>query len=83
MQTKLTLRLDSTLIEQTKQYAQERGFSLSQLIAGYFTLLTSGNEADAEFEDGLPPITRSLLGILKESSYDAEDYTRYMEAKHA
>jgi hypothetical protein len=83
MQTKLTLRLDSALIEQAKQYAQERGFSLSQLVAEYFTLLTAESEHQSAFEDELPPITRSLVGILKDSTYDPEDYKRYLEKKYS
>ena len=83
MQTKLTLRMNSALIERAKQYAQEHDVSLSQLVAEYFAMLTAEGYEKAAFEAALPPITRSLLGILKESSYDAEDYTRYMEAKHA
>lgn len=83
MQTKLTLRLDSALIEEAKQYAQERGFSLSQLVAEYFAVLTTVSEDEAGFKDRLPPITRSLVGILKESDYNAEDYKRHLAEKHS
>jgi len=83
MQTKLTLRLDSALIEQAKQYAQEREISLSQLVTEYFTVLTLYSEDKAAFEDSLPPITRSLAGLLKESNYDVEEYRRYLEEKNA
>lgn len=83
MQTKLTLRLDDALIERAKQYAQERGFSLSQLVAEYFTVLTAQGGDENDFEDSLPPITRSLVGILKESAYDPEDYKRYLEEKYS
>jgi len=83
MQTKLTLRLDSTLIEQAKQYAQAHEISLSQLVGEYFTVLTAQGEGNGAFEDSLPPITRSLAGLLKESNHDAEEYKRYLEEKYA
>ena len=82
MQTKLTLRLDSALIEQAKQYAHERDVSLSQLITEYFTVLTAQSEDKTAFEDSLPPITRSLAGMLKDTTYDVEEYRRYLEEKY-
>lgn len=83
MQTKLTLRIDEVLIEQAKQYAQERGSSLSQLVAEYFTVLVTASEEDTSFADSLPPITRSLLGVLNESAFEPEDYGRYLEEKYS
>lgn len=83
MQTKLTLRMDDVLIEQAKQYAQDHGSSLSQLVAEYFTVLATANEDEGQFKESLPPITRSLLGILKGSSVDPEDYNRYLKEKYS
>jgi hypothetical protein len=83
MQTKLTLRMNSALIEQAKQYAQEHDVSLSQLVAEYFAVLTAQDNDKAAFEATLPPITRSLVGILKESVYDPEAYKDYLAEKYA
>lgn len=83
MQTKLTLRMDDVLIEQAKQYAQEHGSSLSQLVAEYFTVLVATSEDDASFKENLPPITRSLLGVLKGKTIDPEDYKRYLKEKYS
>ena len=83
MYTKLTLRMDSKIIEQAKQYAEEHGSSLSQLVAEYFAVLTAKDEGAETFERKLPPITRSLVGVLKESEYNPEDYRRYLEDKYA
>ena len=82
MQKKLTLLMDNALIEQAKQYAQERGFSLSQLVAEYFTVLTVQSGDENDFENSLPPITRSLVGILQGSDFDVEDYHCYLEEKY-
>lgn len=83
MQTKLTLRLDRALIEQAKQYAEQRGYSLSQLVAEYFSVLTAEQEPGESYKNELPPITRSLVGILKGSNFDPEDYHRYLEEKYS
>jgi hypothetical protein len=82
MYTKLTLRIDSKIIEQAKQYAEEHGSSLSQLVTEYFAVLTAKDEDTEAFERKLPPITRSLVGVLKESEYDPKDYQRYLEDKY-
>ncbi len=82
MYTKLTLRIDSRLIEEAKQYAEEHGSSLSQLVAEYFAVLTAKDDDTEAFERKLPPITRSLVGVLKESEYDPKDYHRYLEDKY-
>ena len=83
MYTKLTLRMDTRLIEEAKRYAEEHGSSLSQLVAEYFAVLTAKDEGAEAFERKLPPITRSLVGVLKESEYNPEDYRRYLEDKYA
>jgi hypothetical protein len=82
MQTKLTLRLDKVLIEQAKQYAEQLGYSLSQLVAEYFAVLTTEHNTGASYKEELPPITRSLVGALKRSEYDQEDYRRHLEEKY-
>ncbi len=77
MQTKLTLRLESELIEQAKEHAKQQGKSLSQVVADYFAVfaLDSKNKKIA-------PITQSLTGVLKESKLDKKDYEKYLEEKH-
>lgn len=80
MNTKLTLRMDESLIAAAKNYAAAHGSSVSQMVASYFAAL--GQKAAAHtaiFETGaasqaalpdnwrtnLGPVTRSLIGILK------------------
>ncbi len=77
MQTKLTLRLDESLIQQAKQYAKQHDKSLSQVVSDYFQILTrkaEGSEA--------PPITRSLIGILEGSHIEVDDYKKHLEEKY-
>ena len=79
MQTKLTLRLEEELIEQAKSYASRTGKSVSQLVADYFRLLTSGKKEPAPPS---APITRSLRGLLRDSQLDEKEYRKYLEDKY-
>ena len=61
--TKLTLRLDSGLIESAKAFAHEHQRSLSQLVADYFARLAAEPvSAVSKTEKALSPITASLGG---------------------
>lgn len=70
--TKLTLRLDSGLIESAKAFAHEHQRSLSQLVADYFARLAAQPMSVASTKDKaltqpdssrpLSPITASLRG---------------------
>ncbi|CAB1064931.1 hypothetical protein D1BOALGB6SA_9728 [Olavius sp. associated proteobacterium Delta 1] len=79
MQTKLTLRMDEKLINQAKSYAKKSGKSVSQIVAGYFSVL--GNEQDREASE-FTPIVKSLKGSLKDASVGKEDYHKYLEEKY-
>ena len=77
MQTKLTLRLEETLIEHAKEHARLAGKSLSQMVADYFTQLDR-QAAPAP----LPPVTAALRGALASSSVDEQGYRDYLEGKY-
>lgn len=77
MQTKLTLRLESELIEQAKKHAKQQGKSLSQIVADYFITLNKSTE-----QHTFAPITQSLIGILQSSNLHQEDYKKHLEAKY-
>lgn len=80
MNTKLTLRMDESLIAAAKDYAAAQGSSLSQMVANYFAALgqmatdrkqlapltaTSPSAGPGMSPQTLLPITRSLAGCLK------------------
>ena len=76
MQTKLTLRLEDSLIQQAKGYAKEHDKSLSQVVADYFQILTQQSKKPVT-----SPITKSLIGVLDSSNFDEKDYKKHLEEK--
>lgn len=78
MRTKLTLRLDERLVRHAKQYAEQSGKSLSQMVAEYFSAVTSPAEPPSE----LTPAVSELKGALAGTNVGPEDYGAYLEEKH-
>lgn len=78
MQRKLTLRLDDELIMRAKAYADEKGRSVSSLVADFFAML----EQDHDDPNRISPSVRRLLGVLKETDLDEADFRRHLEEKH-
>ncbi len=76
MQTKLTLRLEAQLIERAKAHAKKQGKSVSQMVADYFALLDRDDLLET-----LPPITRSLYGVLKGSAVDEDTYREHLNVQ--
>ena len=73
------MRLDEDLIRAAKRYAGSSGKSVSQLVADYFALIDADTPAaDAD----LTPRVRALLGALRGSAADEQDYRRHLEDKH-
>ena len=61
MDIKLTLKLDSQVINRAKAYAEEKQISLSKLIEGYLDALTSTQQVNED----VTPFVKSLSGSLK------------------
>ena len=77
MQTKLTLRLEDSLIKQAKNYAKQHEKSLSQVVADYFQILTQQSQKPV-----ISPVTKSLIGILNSNNVDKKDYKKHLEDKY-
>jgi hypothetical protein len=75
----ITLRLDAELIKQAQSYAEKSGKSISQVVAGYFSLLDAEPEKET-FE--FTPLVRSLKGSLKSAKVGKKDYSKYLEEKY-
>jgi hypothetical protein len=79
MNTKLTLRMDEEQIRRAKEEASRRGKSVSQMVGEFVDSLAS---RDAHEKD-LPPITASLVGVLRDHGASEADYKEHLREKHA
>ncbi len=69
MNTKLTLTLEKEVIEIAKEYAKEKGQSLSEMVENYFKFVTVSRRKIETNE--LSPKVKKLRGILKiEEDFD-------------
>jgi len=69
MNTKLTLTIEKEVIEIAKEYAKEKGQSLSEMVENYFKLVTHKRMNIKEKQ--LSPKVRKLRGIIKaDDNYD-------------
>ena len=73
--SKLTLSVDDQVIHRAKQYAKERGTSVSQRVAGYLDAVTRPLKG---VED--PPVLRKIRGILRKG--DRDDYPQHLIQKY-
>jgi hypothetical protein len=77
MNTKLTLRMDEGLVRRAKAEAKRRGKSVSRMVGEFVDSLGAGKERPE-----LPPVTASLVGILKGVHVSGVDYKRHLRRKH-
>lgn len=75
MNTKLTLTIEKEVIKEAKEYAKEKGQSLSDLVENYFKLLTKDERKIKA--NHLSPRIKRLRGILK--AYKDFDYKKALE----
>jgi hypothetical protein len=79
MDTKLTLKLDNSIIEQAKTYAKKKNTSLSKLIESYLGLLISPKDTQE-----VTPLVKSLSGVVdltKNFDYK-KDYKKHLLNKY-
>ena len=81
MNTKLTLSINQRVITNAKLYARNRKKSLSNIIEDYLKSLSIAQKEDINH---IPPVTKSLAGILKgkpEINFPSE-IVSYLEKKY-
>ncbi len=61
MDTKLTLKLEQTIIDKAKDYAKSNKTSLSKLIESYLQRITDQPNNDRE---KITPLVKSLTGVI-------------------
>jgi hypothetical protein len=62
METKLTLRLEGSIIERAKIYAKNHNTSLSKMIESYLDSVTKEKEEGPKSE--ITPLVESLSGVI-------------------
>jgi hypothetical protein len=82
MDSKLTLKLDSDVIERAKAYADRRGVSLSRMVESYFLGLTQGDRRGEIQPTG---VVAELAGLLAGAKVDEDkdDYAEYLAKKYS
>lgn len=63
METKLTLTIEKTIIQTAKEYAKDKGQSLSEMVENYFKLVTADRRKVNP--EQLTPRVQRLRGVLK------------------
>ena len=82
METKLTLRLNDSVIERAKIYAKNQRISLSKMIESYLDSLT--REKVNNHKSTITPLVESLSGVINlPSDFDYKnEYTDYLSEKY-
>lgn len=81
MNTKLTLNLNKTIIENAKDYAKENSISLSKLIENYLNSLTKKESKSSR----ISPLVESLTGIIPSQTEEIsnDDRHEYLREKYS
>ena len=82
METKLTLRLNESVIERAKIYAKSQKISLSKMIESYLDSLT--REKDSNDKTSITPLVKSLSGVINlPPDFDYKnEYADYLSEKY-
>lgn len=81
MNTKLTLKIDESVISQAKTYAKAKNTSLSKMVENYLQTVTSKTDDVTEAE--VSPLVKSLIGVISDPRDDhKKDYSEYLGDKY-
>ena len=78
MDTKLTLKMDQSVIRSVKKYAEKNNRSLSKLVEDYFKNLVADNEPENQYS----PLVEELSGVISAEDLKNLDYVSYLEKKY-
>jgi hypothetical protein len=80
METKLTIRLKKTVIDQAKKYANDHETSLSKLIENYLSAITE----ESRSTEKISPLVQSLSGViqLSENEDPKGTYQEHLKEKY-
>lgn len=79
MDSKLTLKLNNSIIGQAKTYAKKKNTSLSKLIESYLNLLVNPQD-----DQEVTPLVKSLSGVVDlPKNYDSKkSYKKHLTDKY-
>ncbi len=80
MNTKLTLNLNKSVIEEAKSYAKENQVSLSKLIENYLKSIIKKEDKNTV---KISPLVESLTGIISSDLDERKDYRDYSSEKYS
>ncbi len=81
MNSKLTLRLDESLIKFAKEYSEQTGKPVSRIVANLFEMIKN-EKLTKESKDTVPPTVSSLRGILKGKKINENEYKKHLVDKY-
>jgi hypothetical protein len=70
--------MDETVVRKAKGEARRRGKSVSQMVSEFFDSLGPRDHPSPI----LPPLTKSLIGVLKGCKVSEKDYVAHLRKKH-
>ena len=80
MNTKLTLSLNKSIIEEAKSYASKNSLSLSKLIENYLNSLTKSPDKTLKISS----LVESLTGVIPNDDIDErKDYRDFLNEKYS
>lgn len=77
MNSKLTLKLQSDIIAQAKEYAKKNHTSISKMVENYLKSVTE-REVDAD----VSPLVKSLTGVIDDKQIDQSNYSDFLDEKY-
>jgi hypothetical protein len=78
MESKLTLKLDKSMIEGAKAYAEKSEKSLSRIVEDYFRNIVAEKAPTSYYS----PLVEELSGVISEKDLSTADYASYLEEKY-
>ena len=81
MDTKLTLKLKKSVIDQAKKYASDHDTSLSRIIENYLAAITSGSNE----KDEISPLVKSISRVihLPNGFNHKENFHKHLDEKYS
>ena len=73
MLTKLTLTIDQSVVEQAKEYAQQKNRSVSRIVEEYLENITNNQNHTFSLSTMKSPITDSISGMFQDNGKSYQD----------